>query len=145
MTTERTDFDMIYLKGKVYAVGGTGGSRSENSMDIFDSTTRTWKKQSIPFSVSNHCITQLSANQFLLIGGISRGVSKNGMKKNISIEQSHFFTFHGSNFFTNYLFLDFRFQLQLGFLMWQQIIGQMVPVFRLKDLTTDALESRTTA
>ena len=66
MTSERWKFDMIYLKEKVYAVGGSGGS---NSMDIFDSTTRTWAKQSIPFSVSHHCISQLSANQFILIAG----------------------------------------------------------------------------
>ena len=101
MTTERTDFDMIYLKGKVYAVGGTGGSRSENSMDIFDSTTRTWKKQSIPFSVSNHCITQLSANQFLLIGGISRGVSKNGMEKILQSNNLIFYISLRKSFFTN--------------------------------------------
>ena len=88
MTTKRYSFEMIYLKEKVYAVGGVGVSSSRESMDIFDSATRTWKKQSIPFSVSGHCMTQLSANQFILIGGWnwrSSGVSENIMTKNISI------------------------------------------------------------
>ena len=86
MTTERYYFDIIYLKGKVYAVGGDGSSGSDNSMDIFDSRTRTWTKQSMPFSVFYHCISQLSANQFILIAGYKYPiVSKNVMKKNISI------------------------------------------------------------
>ena len=79
MTTERSSFDMIFLKGKVYAVGG---GNVESSMDIFDPTTGRWTRQSIPFSVWSHCITQLSANQFILIGG-SPGVSKNVMKRNM--------------------------------------------------------------
>lgn len=98
MTTERSSFDMIFLKGKVYAVGGSGGSWS---MDIFDSTTGRWTSQSNPFSIWSHCITQLSENQFLLIGG-SSGVSKNVMKKNISIQQSHFLIILRKVFFTNY-------------------------------------------
>jgi len=73
MTTKRRKFDMIYLNQKVYAVGGVGGSSSRESMDIFDSATRRWTKQSIPFSVFSHCMTQLSANQFILIGGWSSG------------------------------------------------------------------------
>ena len=81
MTEERYRFEIIYLKGKVYAVGGQGGSGSRNSMEIFDSTTRTWTKQSIPFSVNNHCISQLSENQFILIAGYNGEVSKNVMKK----------------------------------------------------------------
>ena len=81
MTTERDLFDMIYIKGKVYAVGGKGKSGSKSSMEIFDSTTRTWTKQSMPFSVMGHCISQLSANQFILIGGYRNTVSKNVMKK----------------------------------------------------------------
>ena len=79
MTTKRGYFDMIYLKGKVYAVGGDGNSGSRSSMDIFDSTTRTWTKQSMPFSVYGHCISQLSANQFILIAGYNGGVSINVM------------------------------------------------------------------
>ena len=99
MTTERTDFDMIYQKGKVYAVGGSGGSRSKNSMDIFDSTTRAWTKQSMPFSVNSHCISQLSANQFILIAGNNDKVSKNVMKKKYFNPRISFFTFHYVKYF----------------------------------------------
>ena len=90
MTKERRFFDMTYLKEKVYAVGGydssvksSVGLSSMESMGIFDSTTRTWTKKSIPFSVGFHCISQLSANQFILIAGYNfdDGVSKNVMKK----------------------------------------------------------------
>lgn len=95
MTTERGLFDMIYMNGKIYAVGGSGGSGSLNSVEIFDPAARTWTKQSIPFSIYSHCITQLSANQFILIGGINGtgyegGVSKNVITKNISIQKLHF-------------------------------------------------------
>lgn len=87
MTVGRHWFDMIYLKGKVYAIGF--------SMEIFDSTRRTWTKQSMPFSGERHCITQLSANQFILIGGrYISDVSKNVMKKKYFYPKIPFFTFH---------------------------------------------------
>ena len=105
MTTKRHSFDMIYLKGKVYAVGGLEGSGSKNSMEIFDSTTMSWTKQSIPLSVYGHCITQLSANQFILIGGFSRTVSKHVLTKNISIKQYHLLHFTTQKIsLTSYIF-----------------------------------------
>ena len=81
MLTKRVFFGMIYLEQKIYAVGGYDGSRSTNSMDIFDSSTRTWTKQSIPFDVYQHCITQLSANQLILLGG---NTVANGQSGNVS-------------------------------------------------------------
>ena len=114
MTGERRYFGMIYLKEKVYAVAGHGSSGSENSMEIFDSTTRKWKKQSIPFSVQHHCITQLSANQFILIGGCKgragvcgRRVSKNVITKSISIQQFHFYISLRKVFFYKLSFFEF--------------------------------------
>ena len=105
MTIERVHFDMIYMNGKVYAVGGYGGSGSQNSMDIFDTTTKTWTKRSTPFSGYGHCISQLSENQFILIGGQgSSEVSKNVMKKNISIQQLLFYISQRKVFLTKYLF-----------------------------------------
>ena len=80
MTTARGIFQIIYQKQKIYAVGGMGGS---NSMESYDLKTRTWTKESIPFGVYGHCIAQLSADQFILIGGYSNGVSKNVITKNI--------------------------------------------------------------
>ena len=93
MATGRYWFDMIYLKQKIYAVGGTGASGSENSMEIFKSSTRTWSKQLLPFSIYSHCITQLSADQFILIGGWDHkngGVSKSETTKNILILRFYF-------------------------------------------------------
>ena len=109
MTEERYSFDMIFLRGKVYAVGGAGRGGSENSMEIFDPSTRTWKKELIRFSVSSHCITQLSANEFILIGGQDtsfgyREVSKNVMEKNISIQHFHFLHFTMQSIFYKLLF-----------------------------------------
>ena len=80
---------MVYLDGKVYAVGGNGNS-GINSMEIFDSTTSRWTKQSTPFSYKGDCMTALSANQLILIGGSGKEVRKNLKKKNISIQQFHF-------------------------------------------------------
>lgn len=104
MTTERTRFGLIHLKQKVYAVGGYGGSGSQNSMEIYDSNNRTWTKQSIPFSVYYHCITILTANQFILIGGFHNGVSKNVMTKKYFNPTIDFLHFTAQNVFTNSLF-----------------------------------------
>ena len=108
MMTERYYFDMIDLKEKVYAVGGLGGSGSYNSMESYDSSTRIWTKQSLPFSVWGHCITQLSENKFILIAGNSGSVvSKNVMTKNISIQQFHFLHFNNQNIFKKTVFFKF--------------------------------------
>ena len=115
MTAERSYFDMIYLQGKIYAVGGSGLRYTDtlNSMEIFDPPTRTWTKQSIPFSIEQHCITQLSANQFILIGGEDgtgyEGVSKNVMTKDISIQKLHFLRITAQIIFRT---LFFKFQTQ---------------------------------
>ena len=101
---------MIYLQGKVYAVGGTqSAGHAKNTMDIFDSTTKIWSKQSIPFSVYGHCISQLSSNQVILIAGFDNGrVSKKVMaKKNILIQQFHFFTFHYVKYILQIIFFKF--------------------------------------
>ena len=107
MPKKRANFDMIYLKQKVYAVGGLYnyiGFGITNSMDIFDSISRTWTNQPIPFSIGGHCITQLSTNQFMLIGGINCSsttcrVSKNVMTKNISIQHFYSSKFHCAKYF----------------------------------------------
>ena len=97
MNIDRSYFDMLHLKQKVWAVGGSGGRGSaKSSMEIYEPNSMTWTKQSIPFNVSHHCIAQLSANQFILIGG---RVSKNVMTKNMSIQQFDFFTFHYAIYF----------------------------------------------
>ena len=101
MMIKRSSFGIIYLKGKVYAVGGTGGSGAENSMEIFDSTTRTWTQQSMPFDVTHHCITQLIGNKFILIGGGSDEVNKDDITKNNSIQQFHFLHFTTQNIFSS--------------------------------------------
>ena len=62
-------FDMIYLKGKVWAVGGHRGFGGLDTMDIIDYNTNTSTRQMIPVPVYYHCLTQLSPNQFILIGG----------------------------------------------------------------------------
>ena len=62
---------MIYLKQKVFAVGGNGGTKAQQSMDIYDTTTKTWTKQdsSLNQNAWMHCVAQLSSNQFIQIGG----------------------------------------------------------------------------
>ena len=89
MTTERQYFDMIYLQQKVWAVGGDGGSESTNSMDIYDLNSGIWTKQSVPFSVSYHCLAEISPHQFILIGGYNNGVSKDVMKNSIPMSFAH--------------------------------------------------------
>ena len=96
----RRQFDMIYLKGKVWAVGSNLGDGSGQTMDIIDYNTSTWKtstRQWIPVPVYSHCLTLLSPNQFILIGGIQKyRVSKNVMKK---IFQNVFSSFKSKHIF----------------------------------------------
>ena len=89
--------DMIYLRGKVYAVG--------HRIGIFDTTTSSWSSRQVSNLVDNslvrqlpsfgHCITQLSANEFIVIGGYGYdGVSKNLITKKIfQSNNSIFFAF----------------------------------------------------
>ena len=86
MNTERAHFGMIYMNQKIYAVGGFGGHRSEESMEIFDLITRRWTEQPIPFNVFHHCMTQLSANQFILIAGHTF-IGSNEVSKNVTTEK----------------------------------------------------------
>ena len=75
MSATRANSEMIYLKGRVWAV-------SSNTMDIFDYNTSTWTRQWIPFPTNYDCLTKLSPNQFILIGGDQNNrVSKNVMMK----------------------------------------------------------------
>ena len=79
-------FDMITLKGKVWAVGGSIGrwtsSAAQSTMDIIDYNTSTWTRQWLPVQIVYHCLTKLSPNQFILIGGDQNNrVSKNVMMK----------------------------------------------------------------
>ena len=91
MATQREHFDMIYLNKKVYSVGGLGSSDSQNSMEIYDTYLQTWTKQSIPFNVSEHCMTQLSPNEFILIGGEDRGANQNVITRKFQSNNSFFY------------------------------------------------------
>ena len=76
MSATRSNSDMIYLKGRVWAVGGSP-SVEQSTMDIFDYNTSTRTRQWIPVRIRNHCLKKISPNQFILIGGEQNGeVSK---------------------------------------------------------------------
>ena len=91
MMTERSYFDMLYLRQKIYAVGGWGVSGSLNSMETFDPQAQTWTQQLTPFNVYGHCIAQLSPNKLMVIGGKNNVVSKKVMTK---ISQSNNLIFY---------------------------------------------------
>ena len=86
MTTPRYSFDMKYLNQGIWAIGGTGGSGSKNTMDYFDMTSNVWTKHSLPFSVSYHCLTKINEHQLILLGGYQGGATgvNNEMKKYIN-------------------------------------------------------------
>lgn len=134
---------MIYLKQKVYSVGGFGSSDSQNSMDIYDTYLKTWTKQSIPFNVSEHCMTQLSPNEFILIGGEDRGANQNVITRKFQSNNSFFYISQRKNL-CKLSFLNLRVQQQLGYLTSLQRIGRVVQVFLLRELSTAAFISRTT-
>ena len=75
MKTERYRFHMIYLNGKIWAVGGwamgNGNWRGLNSMDVFDYNSMAWTNQSIPFNIYYHCLSKIDEFKFILTGGTS--------------------------------------------------------------------------
>merc|ERR1712062_51532 len=76
MTTERNSFDMIFLNQAVWAIGGRPlwiGSEAETTLDKYDMNTNVWTKHNIPFEVSSHCLTKISDNRLILIGGSQNG------------------------------------------------------------------------
>ena len=80
MPATRTSSDMIYLKGRVWAVGGSS-SRPQSTMEIFDYNTTTWTRQWIPFNAQYTCLTKLSPNQFILTGGYQNIHDNEGVSK----------------------------------------------------------------
>ena len=86
MTTKRYEFDMKFLNQAVWAIGGLGGSKSTSTLDKYEMHTNVWKKpytfdslntwntfdSSIPFDVYDHCLTKISDDKLILIGGEQR-------------------------------------------------------------------------
>ena len=69
MTTIRHEFDMIFLNQAVWAIGGLGGSESTTTLEKYEMHTNVWTKHNIPFDVHNHCLTKISEQRLILIGG----------------------------------------------------------------------------
>ena len=69
MTTTRIWFDMIFLNQTVWAIGGDGESKSTTTLDKYEVHTNVWTKHSIPFDVYEHCLTKISDERLILIGG----------------------------------------------------------------------------
>ena len=78
MTTPRVRFDMKYLNQGIWAIGGHGGSGSQQTMDYFNMTSNVWTKHGMPIYVHEHCLAQLSEYQLILLAGYQRdhGVSE---------------------------------------------------------------------
>ena len=69
MTIRRSNFDMKYLNQGIWATGGIGESGSTTSLDYFDFTKNVWTNKTMPFSAKYHCLTKMSENKLILIGG----------------------------------------------------------------------------
>ena len=96
----RRNFGMIYLKGKVWALGG------DRTMDIIDYNTSISTTQWIPVLIYDHCVTQLSPNQFIVIGG-NRKQSNGWVSKNVMMKmfQKCLFIFQIKHVFSNSFYL----------------------------------------
>jgi len=75
MTTERNQFDMKFINQTVWAIGGDGASGSARTLDRFELHTNVWSKHNIPFDVQSHCLTEISDDKLILIGGHQNGLS----------------------------------------------------------------------
>ena len=74
MNSKRNQFGLVLLDGLLWAVGGWPGRDTMEYIDTKNSTE--WSQQTMPFSVYNHCLTELSRKQLIVTGGNSGGVSK---------------------------------------------------------------------
>ena len=74
MNSKRRGFGLRMVDGLLWAVGGYPGGNSMEFIDIENPTE--WSQQTMPFSVSYHCLTELSRKQLIVIGGHDGGVSK---------------------------------------------------------------------
>ena len=75
MKSKRGFFGMKIVNGRLWAIGGVGGG--ENSMEPIDPKNEDeWTKQSLPFSASFHCLSELSEQRLIVTGGYDSGVSR---------------------------------------------------------------------
>ena len=77
MKSKRSFFGMKLSNGRLWAIGGNG--EGENSMESIDPKNEDeWTKQSLPFSASFHCLSELSEQRLIVTGGVrfQDGVSR---------------------------------------------------------------------
>ena len=74
LKSKRYYFGMKMMNGKLWAIGGVGGGKY--SMESIDpENQKEWTKQSLPFGVYGHCLTEFSNYQLIVTGGLQDGVS----------------------------------------------------------------------
>merc|ERR1712133_200000 len=74
MKSKRSSFGMKLSNGRLWAIGGYG--EGENSMESIDPKNEDeWTRQSLPFSASFYCLSELSEQRLIVTGGI-RGQDK---------------------------------------------------------------------
>ena len=75
MKSKRSFFGMKLSNGRLWAIGGSG--EGENSMESIDPKNEDeWTKQSLPFSVEYHCLSELSEERLIVTGGSDSGVCR---------------------------------------------------------------------
>ena len=77
MKSKRAFFGIKMMNERLWAIGGVGGG--ENSMESIDPKNEDeWTKQSLPFNVSGHCLSELSEQRLIVTGGVrfQDGVSR---------------------------------------------------------------------
>ena len=78
MTFTRYWFDMIFLNEGIWAIGGFGGYPNARSydgldtMDTFDFNTNVWTRHDIGMYVYNHCLSKISHDKLIIIGGFQQ-------------------------------------------------------------------------
>ena len=74
MKSKRVYFGIKMMNERLWAIGGSGG---QNSMESIDPKNEDeWTKQSLPFSVFGHCLSELSDQRLIVTGGLDNGVSR---------------------------------------------------------------------
>ena len=89
MKLKRYYFGMKMMNGKLWAIGGPGGGKY--SMESIDPENQNeWTKQSLPFNIYGHCLTEFSNNELIVTGGLQNGVSSRKGNESYSIFEQKF-------------------------------------------------------
>lgn len=88
MSTERSDFTMVILRGMIYAIGGNSEHGILNTVEIYDSATNSWTQGSPMIVPRKDATIAVHKNKIYAIGGTQPSL----MSTTVTVERFDFDT-----------------------------------------------------